>query len=88
MATYQKHWTKHLSRTAKITKQLGEYQDNLKNRLERLKQELARLEKEYDANEQHIRQFVLIDNTEEQIKEAKLKALSEMAYEEQVYSLM
>lgn len=79
MATYQKHWTKHLAWAGKAVKYLGDDQESLKMRIERLKDELEKLNKEYDANEHHIRQFVSTDWTEEEIKEAKLKALSDIS---------
>lgn len=78
MATFQKHWTKHLQWAGKAVKYLGDDQETLKMRIERLKNELENLNKEYDANEQHIRQFVSTDWTEEEIKEAMLKAVSEV----------
>lgn len=78
MATYQKHWTKHLVWAGKAVKYLGDDQESLKMRIERMTNELAKLNKEYDDNEYHIRQFVSTDWSEDEIKEAKLKALSDL----------
>lgn len=73
--TTRKHWTKFLIDAGRPIKMLGDEQESLSMRIDRIEGELKRLKQSYEENEVHIQSEVETDWTRIEISEAKLKSL-------------